>query len=149
MAPVKRTHSGTAKDAAHDVKPSADAEPSHVDTSERPKRPEPGVGADTYFHNLYRAELDFRQLAREDPACAKLYAEPHPIPHPFYAPTQRQGWLTHDPRLKQGHLDFTDPAAVVQLTKTLLKTDYGLEIDLPPDRLCPPVSFPRPRTVKI
>lgn len=28
----------------------------------------------------------------------------------------------------------------MQLTKTLLKIDYGLKIELPHDRLCPPVS---------
>jgi 23S rRNA (adenine1618-N6)-methyltransferase len=44
--------------------------------------------------------------------------------------------------LKEGrHLDFTDPASVMQLTKTLLKQDFGLQVDLPNDRLCPPVSF--------
>lgn len=37
-------------------------------------------------------------------------------------------------------LDFTDPGAVKQLTKTLLSVDYGLKIELPDDRLCPPVS---------
>ncbi|KAK2015925.1 hypothetical protein LZ32DRAFT_525717 [Colletotrichum eremochloae] len=41
--------------------------------------------------------------------------------------------------LKRGNLDFNDPAAVMQLTKTLLKRDFGLEIELPKDRLCPPV----------
>lgn len=44
-------------------------------------------------------------------------------------------------RLKgNGQLDFADPAAVLQLTKTLLMLDFGLEIELPGDRLCPPVS---------
>ncbi|MCJ1370519.1 hypothetical protein MMC20_001732 [Loxospora ochrophaea] len=38
-----------------------------------------------------------------------------------------------------GQLDFSDPAAVKQLTKSLLKADFGIEIDLPDDRLCPPV----------
>jgi 23S rRNA (adenine1618-N6)-methyltransferase len=37
-------------------------------------------------------------------------------------------------------LDFSDPASVVQLTKALLKLDFGLEIDLSEQRLCPPVS---------
>jgi 23S rRNA (adenine1618-N6)-methyltransferase len=37
------------------------------------------------------------------------------------------------------HLDFTDPHSVMQLTKTLLRQDFNLHIDLPPDRLCPPV----------
>ncbi|KAK2002116.1 hypothetical protein LX36DRAFT_667458 [Colletotrichum falcatum] len=41
--------------------------------------------------------------------------------------------------LKRGNLDFNDPAAVMQLTKSLLKRDFGLEIELPEDRLCPPV----------
>ncbi|KAK4097688.1 hypothetical protein N658DRAFT_500200 [Parathielavia hyrcaniae] len=38
-----------------------------------------------------------------------------------------------------GQLDFTDPAATMQLTKTLLEVDFGLRLDLPDDRLCPPV----------
>ncbi|KAI5301291.1 hypothetical protein KEM55_006094 [Ascosphaera atra] len=37
-----------------------------------------------------------------------------------------------------GHLDFSDPDAVRQLTKSLLKRDFGLEVELPEDRLCPP-----------
>lgn len=40
----------------------------------------------------------------------------------------------------KSQLDFTDPAAVKQLTKTLLHHDFGLKIDLPDNRLCPPVS---------
>jgi len=49
-------------------------------------------------------------------------------------------------RLKSnGQLDFSDPAAVMQLTKTLLKLDFGLKIELPNDRLCPPVSKHRPQ----
>jgi 23S rRNA A1618 N6-methylase RlmF len=38
-----------------------------------------------------------------------------------------------------GQLDFSDPAAVQQLTKSLLERDFGLKLDLPDDRLCPPV----------
>ena len=38
-----------------------------------------------------------------------------------------------------GQLDFSDPDTVMQLTKTLLKVDFGLELELPDDRLCPPV----------
>lgn len=30
----------------------------------------------------------------------------------------------------------------MQLTKTLLKLDFGLQLELPDDRLCPPVSYP-------
>lgn len=39
-----------------------------------------------------------------------------------------------------GQLDFSNPESVHQLTKSLLKRDFGLAISLPPDRLCPPVS---------
>jgi 23S rRNA A1618 N6-methylase RlmF len=39
-----------------------------------------------------------------------------------------------------GQLDFSNPESVQQLTKSLLKRDFGLKIELPPDRLCPPVS---------
>ena len=42
-----------------------------------------------------------------------------------------------------GQLNFSDPKAVMQLTKTLLKLDFGLETDLPDDRLCPPVRSAR------
>ncbi|KAF2870462.1 hypothetical protein BDV95DRAFT_629139 [Massariosphaeria phaeospora] len=38
-----------------------------------------------------------------------------------------------------GHLDFQDPDCVRALTKAGLKVDFGLDIDLPADRLCPPV----------
>jgi 23S rRNA (adenine1618-N6)-methyltransferase len=49
--------------------------------------------------------------------------------------------LTLHHSLKGGrHLDFTDPVSVMQLTKTLLNMDFGLQIELPEDRLCPPVS---------
>jgi 23S rRNA (adenine1618-N6)-methyltransferase len=46
-------------------------------------------------------------------------------------------------RLRRGNLDFTDPVAVMQLTKTLLKLDFGLQVELPDDRLCPPVGTGR------
>ncbi|OAA74269.1 hypothetical protein LEL_07850 [Akanthomyces lecanii RCEF 1005] len=36
-------------------------------------------------------------------------------------------------------LDFKDPKAVMQLSKTLLKHDFGLALDLPGNRLCPPI----------
>ena len=40
---------------------------------------------------------------------------------------------------ENGQLNFNDPSAVMQLTKALLSKDFGLKIDLPDDRLCPPV----------
>lgn len=38
-----------------------------------------------------------------------------------------------------GHLDFQDPEACKALTKAILKVDFGLEVDLPDNRLYPPV----------
>ncbi|KAJ5360129.1 hypothetical protein N7517_009320 [Penicillium concentricum] len=38
-----------------------------------------------------------------------------------------------------GQLNFTDPAAVRQLTTTLLQQDFHLKVEIPEDRLCPPV----------
>ncbi|KXH69029.1 hypothetical protein CSAL01_07471 [Colletotrichum salicis] len=76
--------------------------------------PEPGTHADAYFRNLYSTEPDFGKLGRQD---------------------EKFGTM-----LNRGYLDFNNPSAVMQLTKTLLKADFGLRIDLPDDRLCPPVS---------
>ena len=69
-----------------------------------------------HFATLYATELDFRRLGERDEALRALLGG--------------KG---------QSHLDFTDPRAVMQLTKTLLRLDFGLRIELPPDRLCPPV----------
>lgn len=41
----------------------------------------------------------------------------------------------------RGFLDFADPAAVRQLTTTLLKHDFGLLVHIPEDTLCPAVLF--------
>ncbi|CAD6504817.1 BgTH12-00320 [Blumeria graminis f. sp. triticale] len=40
---------------------------------------------------------------------------------------------------RNGQLDFSNQNAVMQLTKSLLKRDFGLHLSLPQDRLCPPV----------
>jgi len=42
---------------------------------------------------------------------------------------------------EEGKLDFQDPKAILLLTKGLLKRDFSLTIDLPDDRLCPPVPI--------
>ncbi|KAI0596792.1 hypothetical protein F4775DRAFT_584680 [Biscogniauxia sp. FL1348] len=69
---------------------------------------------DSYYQRLYDAEPDFRLLAQQDPDFAAV--------------------------LKRGsYLDFNDPVSVMQLTKTLLRLDFGIQVDLPMDRLCPPV----------
>ncbi|KKZ62279.1 hypothetical protein EMCG_00448 [[Emmonsia] crescens] len=64
--------------------------------------------------NIYKNDVDFTALALQYPDFAKY--------------------------LKQNNqLDFTNPDAVQELTKSLLKRDFGLHLDLPDDRLCPPV----------
>ncbi|CAJ2502095.1 Uu.00g049480.m01.CDS01 [Anthostomella pinea] len=70
--------------------------------------------SDDYFRRLYTTELDFRAIGAED--------------HDF-----------RDVLEGDSHLDFSKPTSVMQLTKTLLRLDFGLLIDLPNDRLCPPV----------
>ncbi|KAI0022477.1 hypothetical protein F4780DRAFT_777542 [Xylariomycetidae sp. FL0641] len=67
-----------------------------------------------YYTSLYATELDFRLLGTRDPAFAAVLDN-------------------------HSQLDFSDPTAVMQLTKTLLKLHFGLQIVLPQDRLCPPV----------
>ncbi|PNY27444.1 methyltransferase-like protein [Tolypocladium capitatum] len=69
---------------------------------------------DRRFRDLYSTPPDFKDLGRRDPDFAAV--------------------------TKGRELDFCDPGSVVQLTKTLLKLDFGLRIELPGDRLCPPVS---------
>ncbi|KAJ5845278.1 hypothetical protein N7534_008947, partial [Penicillium rubens] len=64
--------------------------------------------------SLYKNDIDFAALALQSRDFAK-----HLKPN--------------------GQLDFTDPAAVRQLTTTLLQQDFHLKVDIPEDRLCPPV----------
>ncbi|OJD13922.1 hypothetical protein AJ78_05685 [Emergomyces pasteurianus Ep9510] len=64
--------------------------------------------------NIYKNDVDFATLALQYPNFSK--------------------------HLRQNNqLDFTDPDAVQELTKSLLKRDFGLHLNLPDDRLCPPV----------
>ncbi|KAG9230666.1 hypothetical protein BJ875DRAFT_384648 [Amylocarpus encephaloides] len=65
--------------------------------------------------NLYKDEVDFSVLALQDKDFAKVLKS-------------------------NGQLDFSNPESVQQLTESLLKRDFNLQISLPPDRLCPPVS---------
>lgn len=64
--------------------------------------------------DIYTRDVDFTALALQYPDFAK--------------------------RLKTNkQLDFSDPESVRQLTKALLRRDFNLSIELPEDRLCPPV----------
>ncbi|TVY54920.1 U6 small nuclear RNA (adenine-(43)-N(6))-methyltransferase [Lachnellula cervina] len=65
-------------------------------------------------NNIYKEDVDFAALALQDAEFAKALKS-------------------------NGQLDFSNPESVQQLTKSLLKRDFGLKISLPPDRLCPPV----------
>jgi hypothetical protein len=54
----------------------------------------------------------------------------------------REPHLIHHLRWNQHKTDFfNNPECVMQLTKSLLKLDFELKLELPDDRLCPPVSF--------
>ncbi|UQC90209.1 uncharacterized protein CLUP02_15739 [Colletotrichum lupini] len=111
MTGKRRRSSGTTPSAANDF--SLQNLIRRADRGLAGRLPEPGPHADVYFRNLYSTEPDFGKLGRQDPKFGTL--------------------------LKRGNLDFNDPCAVMQLTKTLLKADFGLNIELPDDRLCPPV----------
>ncbi|KAL2037556.1 hypothetical protein N7G274_009668 [Stereocaulon virgatum] len=64
--------------------------------------------------DLYKDELDFAALALQSPAFNKFLKS-------------------------NGQVDFSNPEAVQQLTKSLLERDFKLKLELPNDRLCPPV----------
>ncbi|KAK3399644.1 hypothetical protein B0T20DRAFT_166981 [Sordaria brevicollis] len=102
----------TESDRPHIVRDAPEAEPGHTGvTTKIPLGKWPGP---EYFKNLYTKDPSFKYLGQKDPDFAAFLDS-------------------------KNQLDFNNPAAVMQLTKTLLKLDYGLQIDLPPDRLCPPV----------
>ncbi|EXV01389.1 DUF890 domain protein [Metarhizium robertsii] len=68
---------------------------------------------DRHFRELYSTPPDFKELSRLDPEFAAV--------------------------AKGRDVDFRNPKSVMQLTKTLLKLDFGIKLELPDDRLCPPV----------
>ena len=64
---------------------------------------------------------------------------------PPYSTVDFKALTKADPDFKQtwqacsGKLNFQDPAALQSLSKAILKVDFGLELSLPDDRLCPPI----------
>ncbi|KAM0361410.1 hypothetical protein ACHAP4_001878 [Fusarium culmorum] len=74
------------------------------------------VARDRHYAELYAKAPDFQQLALQDTDFARL-------------------WNQHKSDF------FNDPECVMQLTKTLLKLDFGLQLELPNDRLCPPANI--------
>ncbi|CAK4031100.1 hypothetical protein DOTSEDRAFT_42114 [Lecanosticta acicola] len=65
----------------------------------------------------YERDVDFDDLAKRDPNFAAI---------------SKQG-------KQKAFIDFQNPKIVQQLTKSLLKCDFNLQVELPDDRLCPPV----------
>ncbi|KAB8234106.1 DUF890 domain protein [Aspergillus alliaceus] len=65
-------------------------------------------------NNIYKDDVDFATLARQSPEFAKYLK-------------------------RNNQLDFGDPDAVRQLTKSLLQRDFNLKVHIPENRLCPPV----------
>eukprot|EP00752_Nemacystus_decipiens_P014801 g13176.t2 len=80
-------------------------------------------GGSMHDANLYRRyRPDFRELAREYPDT--------------FGPHVRD-----DPETGRASIDWADPAAMRELTRVMLRHDFGLpEWDAPLDRLCPPVA---------
>ncbi|KAI7335341.1 hypothetical protein KC315_g3289 [Hortaea werneckii] len=67
--------------------------------------------------DYYEGDVDFDVLAAKDPEFAAICKI-----------SKNKRWV-----------DFQNPKVVKQLTNSLLKHDFGLELHLPDDRLCPPV----------
>ncbi|KAK5112230.1 hypothetical protein LTR62_004391 [Meristemomyces frigidus] len=65
----------------------------------------------------YDGDVDFDTLATKDQDFAAICQQ-----------SKTKKWI-----------DFQNPKVVQQLTKSLLKADFGLAVHLPDDRLCPPV----------
>ncbi|KAH9871006.1 hypothetical protein J1614_006580 [Plenodomus biglobosus] len=59
--------------------------------------------------------VDFKALAKSDPDFKQLWQS------------------------QSGKLDFQDPDTTMKLSKAILKADFGLQLDVPNDRLCPPI----------
>ncbi|KAF2154415.1 hypothetical protein K461DRAFT_293063 [Myriangium duriaei CBS 260.36] len=69
----------------------------------------------TELQDIYKDGIDFAALASADDDFAQVY--------------------------RCGKLDLQDPRSLQQLTKSLLKRDFNIKLELPEDRLCPPVPI--------
>lgn len=118
-------------------------------SSRAQQRPHAGVGTgshrelargpkDAYFRNLYTKAPDFRAMALNDPEFAALFVFSFHGAQLFCNNSDAN--VNFSIKGRGRDLNFNDPKAVMQLTKTLLKVDFDLRIELPEDRLCPPVS---------
>lgn len=59
--------------------------------------------------------VDFKTLARNNPAFQPLWQS------------------------ASGKLNFQDPETIKTLSRTILQSDFGLQLEVPDDRLCPPI----------
>ncbi|KAK7415155.1 hypothetical protein QQX98_006099 [Neonectria punicea] len=91
---------------------------------------------DTEKQMANEANLNFSEDdAARDRRFAGLYAEPPNFNElALLDPDFDEVWNKHNANF------FNNPKCVMQLTKTLLKLDFDLQIELPDDRLCPPVT---------
>lgn len=48
--------------------------------------------------------------------------------------------MKEDPDTGRSTIDWKDPEAMRELTRVMLRHDFGIEWDVPLDRLCPPVA---------
>jgi 23S rRNA A1618 N6-methylase RlmF len=76
------------------------------------------LNASMHSRNIYRQRPDFEVMAKTYPSFAA------------YVKRDLRGKVV---------FDYNDSHALRELTKTLLKKDFDLEVDIPPDRLIPTV----------
>lgn len=84
-------------------------------------------------HYSIEAETSLNPYDHETPDFARLAVE---YPDSFGKHVQYQRRSDGPDR---AHIDFHDAEAVRALTQTLLLKDFGVKVQLPSDRLCPPV----------
>jgi 23S rRNA (adenine1618-N6)-methyltransferase len=76
-------------------------------------------------------KIDFAALATQDADFARIWAKAK-------AEKSRNDH-GHGHAHAHAQLDFQDAETCQVLTKALLRVDFGLSVEVPPDRLCPPV----------
>ncbi|KAJ0384414.1 hypothetical protein COL922a_008421 [Colletotrichum nupharicola] len=112
MAGEKRSHLDASETQAESASDSHKFQRIGRSTFEAPRPTEPGTHADAYYRDSYSGTHDYAALGKKH---SKLGA-----------------------KLSGNSLDFNDPHAVIALNSALLKEHFGLQVDLPADRLCPP-----------
>lgn len=91
------------------------------------------------------AEPDFAALAQQYPALEQYLvplkpSQTHAFKQNSKKSTKNDALFSSSPPLLRQSIDFTNPAACRELTRTLLKSDFGINWDLPDGHLVPPVT---------